>query len=515
MSTGNGDKPTSIGGGAAQPAGTLLSELLTVSNVGPRGSQPYQLVRRGTHKLIDDLLRAADTSTKVDRQLVDDMIAEIDRRVSAQVSEILHHEQVARLEAAWRGVKYLVDAIDFGQNVLLELMSVTKEELKIDFEDAPDVTRSALYGTVYRDSFGTLGGRPYGVICSTYEFGPDGEDVALLKQCAAVASMAHAPFLANAAPRLLGLDSFADLAKIKDVSALFDGPRTARWDALRDSEEARFVGVCLPRFLLRGPYGEPIHVPQISSEYVPEAQRGDIPTAKGFAYTEDVIDHHERYLWGPASLAMAARIAESFARYGWAPNIIGPQDGGSIHRLPLHVYEQGGELRTKHPVEAAIDDETERALADCGLIGLQFRKHSADAAFLSARSLRRPSIFPRTPEGQAAQRSAELSTQLPYLFVISRIAHYMKVLQREQIGAWKTRADLERELNNWVRGYVSDMPDPPAETRARKPLRRAAITVEEIPGQQQWFRCALAVEPHFKLQGLAVQLDLVGKLDRA
>lgn len=508
MTTGNGDSSTS------QPTGTLLSELLTVSNAGPRGSEPYQLVRRGTHKLIEDLLRTADSSAKVDRQLVDEMIAEIDRRVSAQVSEILHHEQVQRLEAAWRGVKYLVDSIDFRQNVLLELVSVTKEELKLDFEDAPDVTRSALYGTVYRDSFGTLGGTPYGVICSTYEFGPDGEDVALLKNCAAVAAMAHAPFLANAAPRLLGLDSFVDLPRIKDVAALLEGPRSARWNALRDAEEARFLGVCLPRFLLRGPYGQPIHVPETSSEFVPEAQRGETQTVTSFAYTEDVIDHHERYLWGPASLALAARIADSFARYGWSPNIVGTHDGGSIHHLPLHVYEQGGELKTKQPVEAALDDNTERALAECGLVGLQFRKHSADAAFMSAKSLRRPALFPRTPEGQAAQRSAEIATQLPYLFVICRIAHYMKVLQREQIGTWKTRADLERELNGWVRGYVSDMPDPSAETRARKPLRRASITVEELPGQQQWFRCSLAVEPHFQLDGLDVQLGLVGKLDR-
>ncbi|HEY0135550.1 MAG TPA: type VI secretion system contractile sheath large subunit, partial [Nannocystis sp.] len=441
-------------------------------------------------------------------------IAEIDRRLSAQVSAILHHEKVQRLEAAWRGVKYLVDATDFGQNVRLELQSVTKEELKDDFEDAPDVTQSGLYKTVYRDSFGTLGGTPYGVICSTYDFGPGGEDVALLKNCAAVASMAHAPFLANAAPRLLGLDSFVDLPKIKNVSAIFDGPQTSRWDALRDTEEARFLGICLPRFLLRGPYGEPVHVPDTSSEYVPETQRGETPTVRAFAYTEDVVDHHERYLWGPASLALAARIADSFARYGWGPNIIGPQGGGSIHHLPLHIYEQSGELKTKHPVEAAIDDGTEKALSECGLIGLQFRKHSADAVFMSARSLRRPQMFPRSPEGQAQQRSADIGAQLPFVFVISRIAHYMKVLQREQIGSWKTRSDVERELNQWLTGFVSDMPDPSAETRARKPLRRARVTVEEIPGQQKWFRCALAVEPHFKLEGVEVSLGLVGKLDR-
>jgi type VI secretion system protein ImpC len=515
MTTGKDEKPTSIVMTEVKPAMTLLSELLTVTNIGPKGSEPYQLVRRGTQKLLDDLLRTAETSTKVDRQLVDDMIAEIDRRMSTQVSEILHHKEVQQLEAAWRGVKYLVDACDFNRGVVLELVSASKEDLKLDFEDAPDVTQSGLYKTVYRDSFGTLGGRPYGVICSTYHFGPGGEDMALLKNCAAVASMAHAPFLANAAPKLLGVESFADLPKVKDIAAVMESPQNARWDALRDTEEARFLGMCLPRFLLRGPYGEPINIPETSAEYVPAAQRGELPTVRSFAYTEDVVDQHDSYLWGPASLALTARIAESFSRYGWGPNIVGPSGGGSIHNLPLHVYEQGGELKTKLPVEASLDDSSERTLSECGFIGLQFRKHSGDATFMSAHTPRRTPVYARTAEGQAMQRSAELSAQLPYLFVISRIAHYMKVLQREQIGSWKSRSDLERELNNWLRGYVSDMADPPPETRSRKPLRRAHVSVEELPGQTQWFRCALTIEPHFRLEGLDISLGLVGKLDRS
>jgi type VI secretion system protein ImpC len=180
------------------------------------------------------------------------------------------------------------------------------------------------------------------------------------------------------------------------------------------------------------------------------------------------------------------------------------------------VYEQGGELKTKHPVEASLDDATEKALAECGFIGLQYRKHSGDAVFMSAHSrcaARRSSRAP--PRARRCSATPSSSSQLPYLFVISRIAHYMKVLQREQIGTWKTRSDLERELNQWVSGYVSDMPDPPAETRSRKPLRRAHVSVEELPGQTQWFRCALTIEPHFRLEGLDISLGLVGKLDRS
>ncbi|WAS94538.1 type VI secretion system contractile sheath large subunit [Nannocystis punicea] len=505
---------TSGGGNDQGPKGTLLSELLTVSGVGPRGSDGYKLVRQGTHRLLDDLLRKADAGArKVDRQLVEAMITEIDRRMSAQVSAILHHPRVQQLEAAWRGARYLIDRIDFEQNIGLDLVHVTKEELRVDFEDAPDITGSGLYELVYRRQFGTLGGKPYAVLCSTHEFGPDGDDVGLLKQCAAVAAMAHAPILVNAAPAMFGLSSFTELPKIKDLPALFDGGKHARWSSFRDSEDARFVGVCMPRFQLRYPYGELVHVPEDSSEYVSPAHRPDAPVTS-FPYAEDVIDHHERYLWAPASLAMTARIADSFTRYRWCPNIIGPQGGGAIHFLPLHIYEQGGHLKTKSPTEVSLDDQWERELSEQGFIGLIFRKHSASAAFLSANSAHRPKLYPRTPEGQAAARSDEVGSRLPYTFVIARIAHYMKVLQREQIGAWKTRSDLERELNDWLRGYVSDMPDPPPDTRARKPLRSARVTVTEVPGQQQWFRCALAVVPHFSLDGLAVELGLVGKLDR-
>lgn len=500
---------------AAQSGGTLMSELLAVPNIGVKGSESYRLVRRGATKLLDDLLRSAEAAPRIDRRLVDDMIAEIDRRMSAQIDEILHHPRVQRLESAWRGIKYLVERIDFEQNVRLELVSASKEELRIDFEDAPDITRSGLYDLVYRRAFGTLGGTPYGAVCTTYEFSHDGEDVALLKQMAAVGAMAHTPVLVNAAPRLFRVESFTDLGRVKDVSSLFEGPLHARWSALRDSEDARFLGVCLPRFMVRPPYGDPVHVPEDSSEYVPAARRGDVDPVTAFTYAESVVDRHERYLWAPASLAMAARIADSFARYRWCPNIVGPQGGGAIHDLPLHVYEQAGALKTKCPTEYSLDDQWERELAEQGLIGLVFRKHSADATFLSAHSLHRPPVFPRTPEGQAAQRSATVGAQLPYAFVISRIAHYMKVLQREKIGSWQTRADLERGLNEWLRGYVSDMPDPPAETRARKPLRRGKITVEEVPGQMQWFRCGLTVEPHFKLEGLEFSLSVIGKLDRS
>jgi type VI secretion system protein ImpC len=254
----------------------------------------------------------------------------------------------------------------------------------------------------------------------------------------------------------------------------------------------------MPRFMLRAPYG---------------SRESEI-RVREFDFSEDVIDHHERYLWGPASLTLAAKIADSFAKYRWCPNIIGPLGGGAVYNLPLHQYHQGGELRTKNPCEAAIEDRKEFEFAEQGFCALIPRKDSNNAAFFSANSVQRPKVFQRTDEGLAAQRNFMLGTRLPYMFVTTRLAHYLKVLQREQIGTWKSQSDLERELNTWIRQYVSNMPDPPPEVRSRKPLREARVLVEEVPGQVGWYRCNLRVVPHLKYEGAAFELSLVGKLDK-
>jgi type VI secretion system protein ImpC len=484
---------------ATEAQDSLLDALLSETKLGPSDGEAYELVRRGTRKLMDELLRSNQTAPKIDKELIGEMIADIDRRLSAQINEIMHNPKVKQLEQSWRGLKYLVDQVDFRENVRLEFINATKDDLRVDFEDAPDITKSGLYNTVYRSAFGTLGGKPYGVICSTYDFGCGTEDVQLLKQCAAVGAMSHAPFLCNAAPKMFGVDNFSDLPKLKDLQALFEGPQYARWHGLRESEDARYIGMCMPRFMLRAPYGK----------------RESELSVKAFDFTEDVIDHNDRYLWGPASLTMAARIADSFAKFRWCPNIVGPQGGGSVHNLPLHQYEQGGELKTKIPTEVSLDDRREYELAEQGFIGLVFRKDSDNAAFFSANSLQKPKVFAKTAEGLAAQTNYMLGTRLPYMFVITRLAHYMKVLQREQIGTWKSRSDLERELNNWIRQYVSDMPDPSADTRSRKPLRKAKIVVEEVEGQVGWFRCGLQILPHMKFEGAEFTLSLVGKLDKS
>lgn len=473
---------------------SLLDEILAETKLKP-SDDGYDVARRGVQAFVADLLAAGRTE-KADKAIVDRMIAEIDKRLSAQVNEILHHKEVQSLESSWRSLKFLVDRTDFRENIRIELLSVSKDALATDFEDAPEVTKSGLYKLVYSNEYGVFGGKPYGLICSNYDFSAAPQDVALLSKCAAVASMSHAPFLGNASAKFFGEESFLPLPNLKDLKSLFEGPQYAKWQAFRESEDARYVGLCMPRFLLRLPYGETT-----------------VPV-KSFNFNEDAVGKHDAYLWGPASVALASRVADSFAKYRWCPNIIGPQAGGAVEDLPLHQYEAMGEVQTKIPTEILLTERREFELSEEGFIGLVFRKDADNAAFFSANSVQKPKLFGNSSEGKAAETNYRLGTQLPYMFIMSRLAHYLKVLQREQIGSWKERADLERELNGWIGQYVAEMDDPAPAVRSRRPLRNAHIAVQDVEGQPGWYRCNLQVRPHFKYMGASFTLSLVGKLDK-
>lgn len=308
--------------------------------------------------------------------------------------------------------------------------------------------------------------------------------------------MAHSPFLSSVSSEFFGLDSWTELPGIKEPGAIFEGPAYSRWRALRESEDSRYLGLTAPRFLLRHPYSP------------------DENPARTFRYHEDVSQSHESYLWGNTSFLLAANLAESFAKYRWCPNIIGPSSGGAVKDLPVHLYESMGQMQAKIPTEVLITDRREYELAEEGFITLTMRKGSDNACFFSANSVQKPKKFPKTPEGKAAETNYKLGTQLPYLFVISRLAHYIKVIQREQLGSWKERSDLERELNTWIRQYVADQENPPAEVRSHRPLRQAKIEVLDVDGEPGWYQVAISVRPHFKYMGASFDLSLVGRLDK-
>jgi type VI secretion system protein ImpC len=477
------EKPVSVEEKTAD-APSLLDDIVTATRLKPK-DEGYSLAKKGVEALMSQLVEPGRKVDKISKALVDEMIAEIDQKLSLQVDAVLHHAEIQKLESAWRGL-----------NIRLELLNVSKEDLLEDFEDSPEVTKSGLYKTLYTAEYGQFGGKPYGNIIANYEFGPGPQDVKLLQHIASVSAMAHAPFFAAAGSEFFGLDNFKGIPNLKDLKSIFEGPQYIKWQSFRESEDSRYVALTLPRFLLRLPYG------------------AETKPVKAFNYEESVSASHEHYLWGNTAFTFATRLTDSFAKYRWCTNIIGPLGGGAVEDLPVHQFESMGAVQTKIPTEVLISDRREFELAEEGFISLTMRKGSDNACFFSANSVQKPKYFGMSPEGKEAELNFKLGTQLPYMFVANRLAHYLKVIQRENIGSWKERTDLDRELNAWIRQYIADQDNPSAETRSRRPLRQAQITVEDVEGEPGWYRVGMKVRPHFKYMGAYFTLSLVGKLDK-
>ncbi|MBD1553192.1 type VI secretion system contractile sheath large subunit [Pseudomonas typographi] len=473
----------------------ILDRIIAQTKLSP-DDEAYAIAKRGVSAFIQELLKPQNQNAPVKKAIVDRMIAQIDAKLSQQMDEILHHPAFQALESSWCGLKLLVDRTDFRENIKLEILNASKQDLLDDFEDSPEVVQSGLYKHVYTAEYGQFGGQPIGALIANYYFGPSAPDVKALQYVASVACMAHAPFIAAAGPKFFGLEAFTGLPDLKDLKDHFDGPHFTKWQSFREQEDARYVGLTVPRFLLRNPY-EPENNP-----------------VKTFIYKENVAGSHEHYLWGNATFAFASRLADSFAKFRWCPNITGPQSGGAVEDLPLHYFQSMGDIETKIPTEVLVSDRREYELADEGFIALTMRKGSDNAAFFSASSVQKPKFFGPSEENKATELNYKLGTQLPYLFIVNRLAHYLKVLQREQIGNWKERTDLEVELNKWIRQYVADQDNPNAEVRGRRPLRAAQVIVSDVEGEAGWYRVSLNVRPHFKYMGADFTLSLVGKLDK-
>lgn len=473
----------------------ILDRIIAETKLTP-DDEAYDIAKRGVSAFIEELLKPQNQNEPVKKAMVDRMIAEIDAKLSRQMDEILHNAEFQALESSWRGLKLLVDRTNFRENIKLEIINASKQDLLDDFEDSPEITQSGLYKHIYTAEYGQFGGQPVGALIANYFFDPSAPDVKTLQYVASVASMSHAPFIAAAGPKFFGLESFTGLPDLKDLKDHFEGPQFAKWQSFREQEDARYVGLTVPRFLLRNPYD-------------PE----DNPV-KTFVYKENVANSHEHYLWGNTAYTFASKLTDSFAKFRWCPNIIGPQSGGAVEDLPLHHFESMGEIETKIPTEVLVSDRREYELAEEGFIALTMRKGSDNAAFFSANSAQKPKFFGISEEGKTAELNYKLGTQLPYMFIINRLAHYLKVLQREQIGAWKERTDLELELNKWIRQFVADQENPSSEVRSRRPLRAAQVIVSDVDGEPGWYRVSLNVRPHFKYMGADFTLSLVGKLDK-
>ncbi|NTS77908.1 type VI secretion system contractile sheath large subunit [Catenovulum sp. SM1970] len=434
---------------------------------------------------------AQDTDiNRIDKTLLDSYISKIDKVISQQLDLILHHKEFQKIESAWRSLQYLVNRTPNNANIKIELLDVDKETLREDFEEAPDTTQSSLYKHVYTAEYDTPGGEPISNIVSNFEFDCSAPDINLLQEISRVSAAAHCPFIASAGNKFFMKESLEDVAKIQDLGSYMERAEFLRWKNFRETEDARYIGLTFPRFLLRLPYGENNPV-------------------RNFNYEEDVTAQtHDKYLWGNASFAFASNIVNSFAQNGWAVHVRGPQSGGKVENLPLHSYQSGKGVETKIPTEVLISETKELEFANQGFIPLSYYKNSDFACFFSANSAQKPQEF----ENTEATANARINSRLPYIFLVSRIAHYLKVIQRENIGSSKPRHELEQQLNEWLGNLVTKMNNPDESLIASHPLKDAEVVVSEIPGNPGYYRVNTYVVPHFQVEGVDVRLALVGQM---
>lgn len=454
---------------------------------------PSARLSQALRLLISSVTETGREVEHVDKVLIDSVIAELDRKISAQVDEILHNEQFQHLESAWRSLKFLVARTDFRRNVKLEVLNVSKDDLAGDFEEVPEPIQSGLFKHVYVDEYDQPGGEPIAAMIGNYEFRNHPQDLALLQNVSKIAAGTHAPFIGAVGAEFFGLKSVNDMPLLPDVAPIFEKSEYAKWRSFRESEDSRYVGLTFPRFLLRTPYGE-----------------DTIPT-KTFHYEEGVSgETHDRYLWGNASFAFASTLTRSFADHGWCVNIRGPQSGGVVEDLPLHYYEAAGETAMKIPTEILISDRREFELAELGFIPLSFYKNKDYACFFSANSVQKPKKY----LDDDATANSRLSARLPYLFLVSRLSHYLKVIQRENIGAAKEKDELQKELEEWIGTLVTEMKDPGPDLKARCPLSKAYIEVTDIADNPGFYNVEMLVRPHFQIEGVDVNLSLVSRLPK-
>jgi type VI secretion system protein ImpC len=442
---------------------------------------------------VENIVQSTRKVDRIDKVVLDRYISEIDGRISAQLDEIMHHAEFQAMEASWRSLKFLVDHADYKKNVRLDILDIAKEELAEDFEDAPETVQSGLYKHVYTSEYDTPGGEPFGAIVANYAFDSSPADVGLLQEIAKVSAACHCPFLGSATPAFFGKKSVQELTRIDDLHSYMERSEFLKWNGFRQSEDSRYVGLTLPRFLLRLPYGP------------------DTTPVREFNYVEGVKgDDHEKYLWGSAAFAFAANMCRSFVENGWCVQVRGPEAGGKVEDLPVHFFDVGKGTQMKIPTEVLIPETREFEFAKEGFIPLSFYKNRSYACFFSANSAQKPQEF----DDAKVTANMRINSRLPYIFLISRIAHHLKVIQRENIGTTKSKTVLQDELNSWVKGLVTEMNNPGPELIATHPLKAAQVSVSEIEDNPGFFAVTLSVMPHFQIEGIDISLSLVSQMPK-
>jgi type VI secretion system protein ImpC len=466
----------------------LLDQIVEEGRITTGKERGKDLVKQ----FVSQVLEGSMTVSKDVEAMINARIAQIDHLLSLQLNEILHHSAFQKLEGTWRGLKYLMDNTETSVQCKIKILNVNKKDLLRDLQRAAEFDQSALFKKVYEEEFGIFGGAPFGALVGDYEFNRGPEDMELIERVAQVASAAHAPFLSAADPAFFNLESFGQLDAPRDLGKVFDTTEYAKWKSFRASEDSRYVGLCVPRMLIRLPYGK------------------ETKSIEAFNYEENVDGtDYKKYCWSNAAFGLAARITTAFNLYGWCAAIRGVEGGGLVEGLPVHnFYTDSGDVAMKCPTEVPITDRREKELADQGFVPLVHCKDTDYAAFFSVQSCQKPKIYDK----DAANANARLSAQLPYIFAVSRFAHYLKAMMRDKIGSFMSRTDCERWLNQWIMNYVTPDDTAAPSIKAQRPLRDAKITVEEIPGKPGAYKAVAFLRPHFQLDELSMSLRLVAEL---
>ncbi|YCH31184.1 type VI secretion system contractile sheath large subunit [Erwinia sp. D4-22] len=461
----------------------------------PKSDQARAAVESAVKTLAQQALENSVTVSDDAYRTIQALIAEIDEKLSHQVNQIIHHEEFQKLEGAWRGLSYLVNNTETDEMLKIRFMSISKQELGRTLKRYKGVgwDQSPIFKKIYEEEYGQFGGEPFGCLVGDYYFDHSPQDVELLSEMARIGAAAHCPFIAGTAPSVMQMESWQELANPRDLTKIFQNSEYAAWRSLRESEDARYLGLVMPRFLARLPYG--IRTNPVDS----------------FDFEEETDGaSHANYTWTNAAYAMAANINRSFKEFGWCTSIRGVESGGAVENLPCHTFpSDDGGVDMKCPTEIAISDRREAELAKNGFMPLVHRKNSDFAAFIGAQSLQKPAEY----HDADATANARLAARLPYLFACCRFAHYLKCIVRDKIGSFREREEMERWLNDWVMNYVDGDPaNSSQETKSRKPLASAEVMVEEIEDNPGYYAAKFFLRPHYQLEGLTVSLRLVSKL---
>src|SRR5437868_10717648 len=492
--------PETLAQGAAPAAPAEVSEFESLLNkeFKARDTLKQTAVQNAIRTLAQQPLASTQLISADVTRTVSAMIAEIDRKLSEQINRIMHHEDFKALEGTWRGLNHLVNNTETDEMLKIRVLNISKKDLSRTLKKFKGTAwdQSPIFKKFYEEEYGQFGGEPYGCLVGDYHFDHSPPDVELLAGIAQVSAAAHAPFIAAADPGLMQMESWQELANPRDLTKIFQTPEYAAWRSLRESEDSRYIGLTMPRFLSRLPYGSRTN-PVSEFDFEEETEGQD----------------HSKFAWSNSAYAMATNINQSFKAFGWCSRIRGIESGGAVEGLPVHTFptDDGG-VDMKCPTEIAISDRREAELAKNGFMPLVNRKNSDFAAFIGAQSLQKPSEY----DDPDATANANLAARLPYLFACCRFAHYLKCIVRDKIGSFKEREDMQVWLQRWIMNYVDGEPAHSSEsTKAMKPLAAAEVQVAEVEGNPGYYSAKFFLRPHYQLEGLTVSLRLVSKLPSA